>query len=74
MSQVLPYDEIEMWHGNSDLSLNNLEETLNTPDDSGIGYFIEVGLKYPDNIKEQTKFFSFVLKKKLFMKLNKVIV
>ena len=39
MSQVLPYDEIEMWHGHPDLYKNNLEEISNTPDDSDIGCF-----------------------------------
>ena len=53
MSQYLPYDEIKF---------NNtvkLEDILNTPDDSDIGYFIEVDLTYPDNIKEKTKNFPF---------------
>ena len=40
MSQMLPYDEIEMLHGHPDLYMNELEETLNTPGDSDIGYFI----------------------------------
>ena len=59
MSQMLPYDEIEMWHGHPDLYVNWLEEILNTPDDNEIGYFLEVDLKYPDNIKEKTKHFPF---------------
>ena len=59
MSQFLPYDEIEMWHGSPDKYWNWLEEILNTPDDSDIGYFLEVDLKYPDNIKEKTKNFPF---------------
>ena len=33
MSQMLPYDEIEMWHGHLDFYMNKLEEFLNTPDD-----------------------------------------
>ena len=37
----------------------NLEEILITPDDNDIGYFIEVDLTYPDNIKEKTKNFPF---------------
>ena len=36
-SQILPYDE--MWHGHPDLYMNWLEEILNTPDDSDIGFF-----------------------------------
>ena len=53
MSQYLPYDEIKF-----DNTVK-LEDILNTPDDSDIGYFIEVDLKYPDNIKERTKHFPF---------------
>ena len=37
-SQLLPYDEIEMWHGPPDLYVNKLEKILNTPDDSDIGF------------------------------------
>ena len=54
--QPLPYDEIEMWHGDPDLYMNWLEEMLKTPDDSDIGYFIEADLRYPDNIKENKEF------------------
>ena len=32
---------------------------MNTPDDSFTGFFIEIDLKYPDNIKYQTKNFPF---------------
>ena len=53
MSQPLPFDEIKF-----DNTVK-LEDILNTPDDSDIGYFIEVDLKYPDNIKEKTKNFPF---------------
>ena len=59
MSQFLPYDEIEMWHGHPDKYWNWLDEILNTPDDNEIGYFLEVDLKYPNNIKEKTKNFPF---------------
>ena len=57
MSQPLPYDEIEMWHGHPDLHMNKLEEILNTADDTNIGYFAAVDLRYPPNIKEKTKNF-----------------
>ena len=67
LSQVLPLEEIEMWHGYPDLQMNRLEEILYTPDDSDIGYFIEVDLKYPDNIKEKTKISHLLLKIKLFL-------
>ena len=53
MSEPLPYDEIKF-----DKNVN-LEDILNTPDDSDIGYFAEVNLKYPDKIKEKTKNFPF---------------
>ena len=53
MSQFLPYDEIKF---EKDISL---EQILNTPDDNDIGYFLEVDLKYPDNIKQKTKYFPF---------------
>ena len=53
MSQLLPYDEIKF-----DYNVK-LEDILNTRDDSDIGYFVEVDLKYPDNIKQQTKNFPF---------------
>ena len=53
MIQPLPYDEIKF-----DRNVK-LEDILNTPDDSDIGYFVEVDLKYPDNIKERTKNFPF---------------
>ena len=33
--------------------MNKLDEILKTPDDSDFGYFIEVDLKYLDNIKEK---------------------
>ena len=55
MSQPLPYDQIKF-----DKNVK-LKDLLNTPDDSHIGYFIEFDLKYPDNIKEKTKFFHFLL-------------
>ena len=51
MSQPLPYDEIKFDKN------GKLEDTLNTPDNSDIGFFIEVDLTYPDNIKEKAKNF-----------------
>ena len=55
MSQMLPYDDIEMWHGDPDKYWNWLHVILNTADDNEVGYFLEVDLKYPNNIKEKTK-------------------
>ena len=54
MSQFLPYDEIKFA---KDICL---DEILNTPDDNEIGYFLEVNLKYPDNIKQKPSIFRFV--------------
>ena len=53
MSQPLPFDEIKFDNN------VKLEDILNTPDDSNIGYFIEIDLTYPNNIKEKTKNFPF---------------
>ena len=54
MSEPLPYDEIKF------VKNVKFEDILKTPDDSDIGYFVEVDLIYPDNIKEKTKNFPFV--------------
>ena len=35
---------------------DKLEEILNTPDDSNVSYFVEVDLKYPENIEEKKNF------------------
>ena len=53
MSESLPYDKIKLDNN------VNLENILNSPDDSDIGYFVEVDIKYPDNIKQKTKNFPF---------------
>ena len=53
MSESLPYDENKIDNN------VELEDILNTTDDSDIGYFIEVDINYPDNIKEKTKHFPF---------------
>ena len=53
MSQYLPYDEIKF-----DNTVE-LDYIINNPDDNDIGYFVEVDLKYPDNIKQKTKNFPF---------------
>ena len=58
LSQMLPYDEIEMWHGHLGLYMDKIEEIFNTPDDNDIGYFIEVDLGYPDNKKKKKQNFS----------------
>ena len=70
MSQMLPYDEIEMWHGHPDKYWKWLDEILNTPDDSEIGYFLEVDLKYFDDIKEKTRYFPFCPENKKLFQIN----
>ena len=74
MSQPLPYDDIEMWHGHPDLFMNKLQEILNTLDDNDIGYFVEVDLRYPDNIKKKQRIFLFVPKIKILTMLNIMIM
>ena len=54
MSQTLPYDDIKFETENV-----CLEEILNTPDYNDKGYFLEVDLEYPHNIRQKTKFFPF---------------
>ena len=54
MSQSLPYDDI-----NFETENVFLEEILNTPGDSDIGYFLEVDLEYPYNIRQKIKYFPF---------------
>ena len=44
-----------MWHVHPDLYMKKLEKISDTPDNSDIGYFNEVDVGYPDNIKEKTK-------------------
>ena len=70
MSQPLPFDEIEMWHGHPDPYMKELQEILNSRDDSDIGYFIQVDLRYTDDIKKERRNFHFVLKIKLILKIN----
>ena len=74
MPQKLPYDEIEMWYGHLDLYMNWLEEILNTSDDNEIGYFLEVELKNPDNIKEKKRFFHSVQRIKKLILINLIII
>ena len=63
MSQSLPYDEIKFETENV-----CLEEILNTPDDNDIGYFLEVDLEYPYNIRQKTKYFPFCPENKTISK------
>ena len=60
MSESLPYDEIKF-----DRNVK-LEKILSNSDDSEIGYFVEVDLRYPNNIKEKIKSFPFAPENKKF--------
>ena len=53
ISQSLPYDEINFEKNFC------LKDILITPDDSDIGYFLKVDLKYTDNIRQKIKNFPF---------------
>ena len=53
MYQPLLYDEMNFGKN------IKLEVILGTPDDSDSGCFVEVGLKYPGNIKEKNMYFPF---------------
>ena len=59
-SQMLLYKEAEMWYGHRGLHKNNLEGIINKADDSDIGCFVEVDIKYPGETKEITKNLPFV--------------
>ena len=63
MSQPLPYDNIKFETENV-----CLEGISNTPDDSDIGYFLEVDLEYPHNIRQKTKNFPFAPENKTISK------
>ena len=72
--QPSPYDEIKMWHGHPDLCMKWIDKVLNTPDDSDIGYLVDVNLKYTDNIKEKQRISHLELKTELFGKINIMII
>ena len=68
VKESLPYDEIEKWKGNSSCFSDKLEDKINTPEHSDIGYSVEVHLNYPDEIK--VKKAILFMKIKLFLKNN----
>ena len=68
--QCLKNYEIEMWYGHPDLYVNKLEDIFITSDDSDIGYFVEVDLRYTDEIKEKIKHFPLLQKINYVMKIN----
>ena len=63
LSQWLPYDNIKF-------ETENIcsEEKLNTSDDNDKGYFLEVDLEYPHNIRQKIKNFTFAPENKTISK------
>ena len=53
ISQSLPYDELKFEKAIC------LIKILNTPDGNEIGFFLEVDLSYPYNMRQKTKNFPF---------------
>ena len=53
MSQSIRFDEIIFYR------TLKIDELLNIPDNSAIGFFVAVDSKYPDKIKEKTNNFPF---------------
>ena len=68
ISQMLPYDEIKF-----DKNVE-LEDILNTNDDSDIVYFVEVYLSYPDKIKQKTKNIPFAPEKKQLILIYVIVI
>ena len=50
MNQILDFDSFKFYKN------VNLKNLLNTRDDSGIGYILEVDKKYPDETKRKKMF------------------
>ena len=65
MSQPFPYDNIKFETDNV-----CLEEMLNTSDDNDIGYFLEVDLDYPYNIRQKIRYFPFCPENKTVSKID----
>ena len=66
MGESLPFDEVIFGKN------IKTECFLKTPADSDIGYFVEVDLKYPDELRERTKISPFRAEKKLVLRINLV--
>ena len=54
-----------MWCGHLFCYTDKLQDMLITPDYSDIGYFLEIDLLYPKNIKKKAKNFPFCLESKI---------
>ena len=68
MSQPSLNDKTEMWRSHPDLYTNKVEEILNNSHEADFGLFVEVDLRYTDNIIKKTKIFPFCLENKVFTK------
>ena len=60
LSQPLPSDEIKFERN------VKFKDILNTPDESRIGYFVDVVLSYPNNIRQKTTHSPFAPENKKF--------
>ena len=58
MGQYLPNEDKKF------MKIVELEDISNTPDDSNIGFFVEVDLNFSDNIKKTKNFTLFPMNKK----------
>ena len=65
MNDLLPHDEHEMCRGHPTCCIDNLGYFLNTPEDSNIGFFFGVDLRYADDIKGKQKKILFAFKNKV---------
>ena len=74
MVQPSSFDEIEMWHSRPDLYMKKLDEISNIPDDSDIGYFLAVDLRYPKDTKKFQRISHLLLKKRLFLKMKLIFI
>ena len=68
MSQPLPFDETKFERNAC------LNEKLNTPENSDIGYFLLVDLIYPYSIRQKTKYFPFCPGKNPYLKTILMII
>ena len=58
MIDYLPNDYIEMRSGQPNRYMEKIKDILNTSGDSDIGYFFEVDLLYPEELKQKNFNFS----------------
>ena len=72
MSQAIAYGGFQWWSDSSVANYNNdiqkaTNQIMNIPDDAEYGYYFQVDLKYPDNIKTHTRNFPLApVKRKVY--------